>query len=279
MSRRSRASDAAPAIFAVLSLIGLVATAVSVARKAPEAKEALDKAKQEAEEKGEELTVLDKAKTVAPIMAESIIIGSATAISIAASHKAHCKKEAIGASLLGAAYTNCNKLQKKAEEKFGKEKVDEIKKEILKEKAAEKDKKSKDKKGKFSDREKKAYELMSRSGERFTVYEPFSDQYILTSREKLLVGDMLIYKSLMRKNQCSLSDYVVAIGGEANEESDELGWNCSNRYQAEMWNFTGGPWVEPYLAVETIEGKDRLCLYYMTEPMAQKVEDMVYYDV
>lgn len=274
MSRRSKASDAMPAVFAVLSLIGLVATAVSVARKAPEAKEALDKAE---EEKGEELTVTEKVKTAAPIMAESIVIGALTATSIVASHKAHCHKEAIGASLLGAAYTNYNKLQKKAEQKFGKDKVDEIRKEILKEKAVEKDRKAK--KGSKSTREQKAYEIMSRSGERFTVYEPFSNQYILTSREKLLVGDMVITKNLMRKNRCSLTDYVLAIGGERNNDSDSQGWDCSNRYQAEMWNFTGGPWVEPYLAVETINGKDRLIIYYMTEPMTQRIEDMVYYDI
>ena len=268
MRARRRAMDVMPTVFAVLSLVGLVATAISVARKAPEAKEALDKAK---EEKGEELTVTEKVKTAAPIMAESIVIGSATALSIVASHKAHVHKEAIGASLLGAAYTNYNKLQKKAEEKFGKDKVDAIKKEIIKEKAAAKKPKK--------DKEKAAYEIMSRSGERFTVYEPFSDQYILTSKEKLLVGDMTVYKNLMRKNHCSLTDYVVAIGGVRNDESDSMGWDCSNRYQAEMWNFTGGPWVEPYLAVETIEGKDRLIIYYMTEPMDQRIEDMVFYDV
>lgn len=264
-----RNHGAASIILGSLALIGLAMTAVSAAKDGPKAAEALEEAK---EAKGEELTTTEKVKTVAPIFAKTAVIGAATAGAIVLSHKGLVSKNTLtvggAATAAGVWKKKYQELSKKSEQILGKEKVAEIKKELR----LDKDKDTKTQK-------KKKQLLMCMSDNKFLIYEPFTNQFIYTSQEKLLSGDLYLKQSLRNRGHASLNEYAKRIGGKAKMEYDNWGWDINNKYLNEAWSIIGDPVVEPYLSVDEVDGKDVLSMWYHMEPFDLREEDRIDYEI
>lgn len=103
-------------ILTCLGAVGVVATAVTAVKETPKAIKLLEEAEQD---KGEELTKIEKAKTVASVYIPSVIIGAATISCIFGSNYINKRTQAAMISayaLLGQSY---NEYKRKVDEIYG----------------------------------------------------------------------------------------------------------------------------------------------------------------
>lgn len=103
-------------ILTCLGAVGVIATAVTAVKETPKAIKLLEEAEQD---KGEELTKIEKAKTVASVYIPSVIIGAATISCIFGSNYINKRTQAAMISayaLLGQSY---NEYKRKVDEIYG----------------------------------------------------------------------------------------------------------------------------------------------------------------
>lgn len=116
MNTKSFLKKHSSTILTCLGVVGVVATAVTAVKETPKAIKLLEEAEQD---KGEELTNIEKAKTVASVYVPSIIIGAATISCIFGSNYINKRTQAAMISayaLLGQSY---NEYKRKVDEIYG----------------------------------------------------------------------------------------------------------------------------------------------------------------
>lgn len=121
-------------------------------------------------------------------------------------------------------------------------------------------------------------EWMHLSGNQVLVYEPYTKQFIKTSREKIAWAMLEANKKLQTDFDVRLNYIIKMIGGVEYPEGNLVGWNWENELQDNCWSYYGGPWIELMTDVYTDSdtGVDALCLFYQVEPEQQTPEFMIY---
>lgn len=211
--------------------------------------------------KPENETKKEKAVRVAKTYGPSVAAGAVTCASILAGDRMHVKAEAA----LGAAavmwkdgYLN---LEKATEKVVGKEKVEEInntvKEQMQPEVVDEKD--------------------QANLSNTIKVYEPFTGQFIWTTREMVAWTMLEANKKLQKDLLCKLNVIITGIGGKATPEGEEWRWDYESETLDYNWGFYNmGPWIDIQLIPKKHGPEMVLELYYTVEPVKPVWEDKLY---
>ena len=155
-----------PLILTVVGSAGVVATAIFTAKATPLV---LDSIKKKEEEKGEELTVIEKVKVAAPICAPAVGIGVVTIAAIVGSNVLSMKQNLSLAATCALLQKNFSQYKSKVKKIFGEDEkkvVEEISKDNL--------------------RQAKLPEKKVTSEELFLWYEENTGQYFYASEKDIL---------------------------------------------------------------------------------------------
>lgn len=242
--------DKSGTVCAIAAVAGVFVTAYFSGKAALEAKE---KIKPEMETK-------EKAKEYAKVYAKAAISAAVTSGLILGSDRIHVGKEA---ALIGVA-TMCKEkfvdLDNKVIEKLGPEEATKIHKEVL-------------------DDEIKRHPYTGKqpdvSKREILVYEPYTDQYIVTTTEKIAWTMLKANEKLQKEYDVRLNYIITMLGGEAKPEGHLRGWNMENDVQEYAWSYYKGPWIDLWPEIREA-GNGALTLFYQVDPEPQLPEDMIY---
>lgn len=192
----------------------------------------------------------------------AVSAGVTTAL-IVGSDRIHVSKEIAAAGVAAMWKDKFVTLDKKVTEKIGAEKTAEIHKEIVADKM----------------KEKEIPENLTKPnlpGEPIYVYEPYTEQYFYTTRERIAWAMLKANEKLQKTYDCRLNYIIKLLGGDPDPIGDKIGWNMENDVQDYAWSYYGGPWIE--LTTDVIKKGEReaLALFYMVDPETQEPEDMIY---
>lgn len=245
-----KAKDNSGVIFSVLAVVGLVGTCILTAKAAVKAEKLIDP----------DLDKKEKIKVYAKTYAPAVGCGVATAACILGANHVHLKKEAALAGVAALWKGNLNDLEKKVIEKDGGEKLKEMKDEIVKEKI----------------KEKPISEEPTNAHGQILVYEPYTDQYIWTSREKIAWAMLKANEKLAKDYDVRLNLIIKMLGGQPTREGGLIGWNWENECQNYTWSYYGGPWISINPSMTKMGGHDALMLFYEVDPDTQEPDQMIY---
>lgn len=179
-------------------------------------------------------------------------VGLSAALTVGAiigSDRIHVGKEVALAGVAAVYKDKFIRTDRKLTEEVGEERAAEIRKEIASEKMAEQSIPEED------DEE--------RNGNLIRIYEPYSDQYIYTTQEKIDKTMLLTNKELVMDGKVRLNFIIKHLGGKPTPKVHRFGWSWDNEIQDYNWGFFGGAWIEPMDGVT----KDGVrALFYNVEP-------------
>lgn len=121
-------------ILTVLGAAGVVATAVTVAKDTPKALKLLERAKQE---KGEELTPIEKIKVAAPAYIPSVAVGATTIACVLSANALNKRQQAALTSAYALLDSSYKKYKEKVVEVCGEEQEQQVRHELIKDGATE----------------------------------------------------------------------------------------------------------------------------------------------
>lgn len=113
-------------------------------------------------------------------------------------------------------------------------------------------------------------------GREILVYEPYTDQYFITTQERLAWAMLSANRKLQTEYDVRLNYIIKLLGGKPTPEGDLIGWNWENETQDYAWSYYGGPWIDIVPGVREHDLDGALCLFYMVDPETQRPEDMIY---
>lgn len=103
-------------ILTIVGAIGVVGTAIMAAKAAPKAVQLLHEAE---EEKGEELTVMEKVKTAGPVYIPTIVTGAATVACIFSANVLNTRNQAALTSAYAVLDSSYKEYKRKVKEMYG----------------------------------------------------------------------------------------------------------------------------------------------------------------
>lgn len=239
-------------VFSALAIAGLIGTTFMAVKGALAADKLIDA----------DLDKEEKIKVYAKTYGPAAICGLGTAACILGANHIHLRKEAAIAGVAALWKSDLVKLDEKITEKLGLEEVGEIHREIVKDKI----------------KENPPIPMPVPDGQ-ILVYEPYTDQYINTSRESIAHAMYKANEKLTKEFDVRLNYIIKLLGGVPTPEGDLIGWNWENESQDYAWSYYGGPWIAPFTSITTNkDGHDALALFYEVEPDSQEPEQMIYYE-
>lgn len=176
---------------------------------------------------------------------------------IGSSHKIGTKQVATIAATAAGAKQLYDRYENKLKELVGEDKIKEVKRELTKDRAKEKLAKS---------------QLLPAEGDEEFFYEPITDQWFYSTREKIVIAQNKMCNRLIhdpsdfesKENQCVMAgifikDWLEAIGCEPPRKGmEQIGWfwGDGDGYWDYNWGFFGGPWISVTFE-EIYEGNDK----------------------
>ena len=223
------------------------------------------------------MTRKERAKVYARCYWKTAAVGAATCGLIFGSDRIHVRKEVGLAGLAALWKGKYVDLDKATLETVGEEKYKEIQKTVIENKIKENPN--------IPDKPANATE------DTILVYEPYTDQYIWTTREQIWYALYEANLRLQKDGEVKLSVIIDYLGGEWDPMGDMIGWNYDNEVQAEAWSYYDGGielLSDVYRRVEDkgepiptsyvkkgdqVSPGDAVCLFYTVDPETQTPED------
>jgi len=211
-----------PLILTVVGSAGVVATAIFTAKATPLV---LDEIKKKEEEKGEELTVIEKVKAAAPICAPAAGIAVVTIAAIVGSNVLSMKQNLSLAATCTLLQKNFSQYKSKVKKLFGDDADKKVTTEIAK------------------DNEKK-YDLLmdpqkAMALELYLWHEPNTCQWFWETEANVLRAENEVNHRINTNGICSLQEYCNLLKIEPSEGSENVGW-CYDDFRDNWDEF----WVE-----------------------------------
>ena len=202
-------------------------------------------------------------KRFVSVYGRAMVSGAATCAAIVASDRLHHSKEVALGSVAASALAISDdyvRFERRAREEMGDEKTAEIHKAVREEQ-----------KGLLTDN-------------RILVYEPYTDQYIWTTRERIAWTMLQANRELVTKFDVRLAYIITKLGGKLDTpkrkvKAEEIGWNWENEVQSDQWGYYGGPWIDIDVELRNDGPRECLWLFYRVEPETQRPEDMIYSEI
>ena len=203
-------------ILTVLGGAGVVATAVTAAKATPKAIKLIEVYE---EQKGENLTTLEKVKVAGPNYIPAILIGVGTIACIFGANVLNKRTQASLMSAYALIDNSYKEYNKKATELYG----DEMHKEVI----------SSITKDKYTDD-------IHVSDDKQLFYDEFSHRYFESTLEDVIKAEYNTNRQLQRNGEVYLNEYYEFLGLEPTPVGTELGWSSGileSHYCAEWIEF------------------------------------------
>lgn len=195
-----------PAILSCLAVVGVVATAVLVAEETPKVNEALRRAE---EEKGEDLTAIEKAEIVIPEYAPAIAMGVSTVACVLGASVLNQRKQASLLSayhFLGQTYKD---YRDKNIEVNGAEADKTVRKAIMTERIVR---------------------SKVKPDAKVMWYEPISGTTLNMYEKEIIDAEYQFNRMLTARGYVSLNDYYYLFGVPTTKEGSVIGWSICDDY-------------------------------------------------
>lgn len=203
-------------ILTCIGAAGVIFTAVTAVKATPKATRLLDKVK---EEKGEDLTTLEKIKVAGPHYVPSILIGAGTIACIFGANVLNKRNQASLISAYALIDNSYKEYKKKVAEIYG----DEAHKEVISSIA----------KDKYTDD-------IGVDEDKMLFYDEFSHRYFESTLEDVIKAEYNTNRQLQRNGEVYLNEYYEFLGLEPSTVGTELGWSSGileSHYCAEWIEF------------------------------------------
>lgn len=242
-----------PIILTGVGIAGVIATTAACQKDTAKAMKMLDEADIEIE------TKTDQFKYTWKCYIPTMVTGTVTILSIAAAGYLSHKTEMALAAALALNKDNLKKFETKAREIIGEDKVREIKQEVAKADAA-----------KATPPKKPVDKSLVR------LYDPYTEQFIDTSIEKISLTMLAINKDLTTTGEASYNKLIRLLGGKESKNIDMLGWSLGNDIQDYNWSYQPNDqyWIEIYTTEQTVDNQTFQVLCFNVGPEIQGVEDL-----
>lgn len=183
---------------------GVVATAVMTAKATPKALHLLKKAE---EEKGEELTKLEKVKTAGPAYIPAIITGVSTIACIFGANALNKRQQAALVSAYALLDSKYKDYRNKVDEMYGEDADNEVRDQLAKDKYVEENVKVHD--------------------DKMLFYEDFTGKYFESTREKVIAAQYAINRKIALNGAVCLNEWLFELDVEPVDYGGYLGWSSS----------------------------------------------------
>ena len=188
-------------ILTCIGAAGVIFTAVTAVKATPKATRLLDKVK---EEKGEDLTTLEKIKVAGPHYIPSILIGAGTITCIFGANVLNKRNQASLMSAYALIDNSYKEYKKKAEELYGEEAHKEVISSIAKDK--------------YTDD-------IRMDENKMLFYDEFSHRYFESTLEDVIKAEYNTNRQLQCNGRVYLNEYYEFLGLEPSQVGTELGWS------------------------------------------------------
>ena len=198
-----------------LAAVGVVSTAVMAVKATPKAIELLEKAK---EEKGEELTKLEKVQVAGPSYIPSVVMGASTLICLFGANVLNKRHQAALVSAYTLVDSSYKEYKQKLKELYGEEAHEEIVNAITVEKAREVG---------INAECICANTCLTNDeacGEPVLFYEEWSHRYFETTIEQVITAQYHLNRNFVLRGYTTVNELYDFLGLDTTKEGDVLGW-------------------------------------------------------
>lgn len=213
-------------ILSFVAVAGVVATAITSANATPKAVRALDTAKLNKGE--EELTKIEKVKTVLPVYLPTIITGTATAVCILGSNVLNQRTQATLSSAYAIVDQSYRDYRNKVKELYGEETDNRIIEAIAVDKA-----KHIYINASYLDGPCDSSLEEESSGKPVLWYEEYSKRFFRASLEQVLAAEYHVNRNYILGGANVLNDLYSLLGLEETDFGEEMGWAPTD--EGEFW--------------------------------------------
>lgn len=230
----------APTILTVAGGVGVVATSVLAVKATPKVLTILKEAE---EEKGEELTVMEKVIVAAPSYIPAVVTGAATLACIFGANVLNKRQQASLASAYAMIDASYKEYRKKVDELYGEDADAHVREEISKDKYKEKD--------------------IPKHDGKLLFFDEFSGRFFHSTLEKVQNAEYLVNRDLVMQYYSTLNDFYGYLGIPHVDGGHEIGWSTAMNDQA-YWQ----EWVD-FSNVKTVtdDGVEYYIVRMYQEPM------------
>lgn len=216
-----------------------MATAVVAVKDTPKAMQIIERAK---EEKGEDLTTVEKIKVAGPAYIPAIAIGVSTLVCIFGANALSKRSQASLVSAYALLDNSYKEYKKKVEELYGEGADARVKGEVARDKYNETD--------------------VPREDEKQLFYDYFSERYFESTMEEVLKAEYELNRELHTKDYAYLNEFYDLLGLDHIQSGWDLGWSMGASL-THYWK----TWID--FRHEKVEMEDGMECYIitMTEPI------------
>lgn len=193
---------------------GVVATTVMAIKATPKAMQILEQAK---EEKGEELTMMEKAVAVVPTYVPTILVGASSIVCIFGANVLNKRTQASLASAYALLDNTYKEYKNKVKELYGDDTDNLVREEIAKD---------------HYDEDKPEQE-----DGKMLFFDEFSKRYFKATSETVLRAEYEMNRILNECGGASLNEYYELVGLDPVDYGEYLGWSYAQMYEMywESW--------------------------------------------
>lgn len=181
---------------------GVIATAVMAVKATPKAETLIALAK---EEKGEELTKLEKVQAAAPVYIPAVLVGASTIACIFGANILNHRQQASVMSAYALIDSSFKDYKKKVEELYGEEAGAEVRASIAKDKYEE-------------------GSMLVHPGNQL-FYDEFSGRYFESTMEKLISAQYAINRKISLEGGAYLNEFYEELDIPPTDYGEHLGWS------------------------------------------------------
>lgn len=204
-------------ILTCVGAVGVVATSITAVKATPKAMALLEHAK---EEKGEELTALEKVRVAGPAYIPTVITGAATITCIFGAHILNKRQQAALTSAYALLNQSYKEYKNKVDEVYGEEAGKKVREEIAKDKYEE-------------------APIKPVRDDKQLFFDFFSGRYFESTPENVQWAEYELNRLISIHGGASLNNFYDFLGLEELPGYDEIGWSAAQIYEI-YWH----AWVE-----------------------------------
>lgn len=183
---------------------GVIATAVMSVKATPKALQIIEEAK---EEKGEELTKLEKVAVAGPVYIPAILVGTGTIACIFGANVLNKRKQAALTSAYALLDTSFKNYKSKVKEMYGEEGEQEVRSELAKDEYQETDISVEDNKQLF--------------------YDGYSERYFESTLDNVREAQYNLNRELSLGDCVLLNDWYTFLGIPHTDKGNDVGWTTA----------------------------------------------------
>lgn len=205
-----RLKHASPTILTCIAAVGVIGTAVLAAQGATKAKELLQAA---ADEKGEELSKLEIAKTAVPVYIPAALAAVSTISCIVGANVLNRRQQAAMTSAYAILNQTYQRYRKAANAVYGEDADSKIQAEMAKEVYISGN-------GLIYDPD------MDRESDKILFFDSNSQRYFQATIPAVLSAMYHLNRNLTLRGEATLNEFFDFIGIDRIPDGDNLGWSC-----------------------------------------------------